>query len=779
MNVLDQLRARDAGFSALRRAGRAAIVMPGVFAVAEKVIGNPTVAIFSAFGALAMLLFVDFGGSMGERVAAQASLALAGAVLICLGTLVSRTTWLATAVTVVVAFVVLFQGVVSSVLAGATTSLLVAFVLPVSLPGPASSIPARLAGWLLAGAVSLIAIRVLWPAPSREPLRLSTAQACTRLAQRLRSEVDCINGGLEAAHLRGRDASVAESTASVAALRTSFYTAPYRPTGLGAAARALVGVVDQVLWLNSILERTAADTEVGPTAAVVCAVKLAAADLLQQGAVLLDAAAGDPSVLQPAEARLRHAREEMERTVISALPVTRSETHSPDRGDGTMAEFVSSLEPSFRAQEMSFAVSAVAVNIEHTVAARQRTWWEQLLGHRPEGASSALSAARDRARAHLERHSVWLHNSLRGAIALSLAVLVAQLTGVQHGFWVVLGTLAVLRSSALNTGQNAGRALLGTVVGFVIGGGLVVLLGTNTTAYWLLLPVAVLFAGLAPAAISFAAGQAGFTMTLLILYNIVEPAGWQVGLVRIEDVAIGVGVSVAVGALFWPRGAASALRDVLAEALSNAAHYLRRAIEYGVTRCDAQVPASATPEDERRRSAGAASRLDDAFREFLSERGAKHVPMAEVIALLTGVAVLRLTADAVLDLWNRDRGSMAGDRTAARNEILASGAQVLQWYEQTAQAIAGVGRVGDQLDHDDAAGDHLIEAVRRDLTGDDGRGTATAVKMIWTADHIDAIRYLQAAIVAPARAVAGAELLRPTMLVRRPWSQAQSDVTRS
>ena len=95
--------------------------------------------------------------------------------------------------------------------------------------------------------------------------------------------------------------------------------------------------------------------------------------------------------------------------------------------------------------------------------------------------------------------------------------------------------------------------------------------GTNTTAYWLLLPVAVLFAGLAPAAISFAAGQAGFTMTLLILYNIVEPAGWKVGLVRIEDVAIGVGVSVVVGALFWPRGAASALGDVLAEALSNAA----------------------------------------------------------------------------------------------------------------------------------------------------------------------------------------------------------------
>ena len=46
----------------------------------------------------------------------------------------------------VVAFAILFAGVVSSVLAGATTTLLLAFILPVSLPGPASPIPDRVAG---------------------------------------------------------------------------------------------------------------------------------------------------------------------------------------------------------------------------------------------------------------------------------------------------------------------------------------------------------------------------------------------------------------------------------------------------------------------------------------------------------------------------------------------------------------------------------------------------------------------------------------------------------
>ena len=160
----------------------------------------------------------------------------------------------------------------------------------------------------------------------------------------------------------------------------------------------------------------------------------------------------------------------------------------------------------------------------------------------------------------MERHSLWLQNSLRGAAALGLAVLVADLSSVQHGFWVVFGTLAVLRSNALNTGQNVLRALTGTAVGFLIGGVLVYLIGTNTTVLWVLLPIAVLLAGLAPAAISFAAGQAAFTLTLLILFNLLAPAGWKIGLVRVEDIAIGCAVSLVVGVLFWPRGAAAAFR---------------------------------------------------------------------------------------------------------------------------------------------------------------------------------------------------------------------------
>ena len=789
MTGLQWLRSRDAGLAALRRAGRAAIVMPAMLALSEKVIGGATVATFAAFGSLAMLLFVAFGGTMHERLQAQIALILAGAVFICIGTLAGQAVWLAAIAMFVAGFAVLFAGVVSSVLASASTALLLGFILPVTLPGPVSSIPARLSGWLLAGAASLVAIVLLWPAPAQDPLRAPLIRACSLLGRRMRAEVEAMRAGWDADR-ENADAAAADSAAAVQSLRTSFFATPYRPTGLTTTARILVRLVDEFVWLEAILDRMPAGTPAIPAFSAVCDVKLAAADLLEAAAVLLDSATSDPAGLQPDLERLRGARDRMERMAMSALATGSAPARpilagqgpaSPAPGssapgssapgssapgssavDGaaggtgrSAAEYVSSLEPSFRAQELGFAVSAVAENVQLAVAARQRTWRQQLLGREPQGAGGVLSSAQQRAGAHVERHSVWLHNSLRGAIALGLAVLVADLTGVQHSFWVVLGTLTVLRSNALSTGQNALRGLAGNIAGFVIGGALILAIGTNSITLWLLLPLAVLLAGLAPAVISFAAGQAAFTITLLILYNIIAPAGWKVGLIRIEDVAIGCAVSLVVGALFWPRGAGAAFGQAASEAYAETARYLRAAVMFGVVRCDRRLPATPVPREESLRAAAAARRLDDAFRGFLAERGTKHLPLPDVAALITGVAVLRLSADAVVDLWQRDDGDApAGDRTAARNEVLAADDQVSGWYEVVARALAGEGDVPAELPPDEAADGRLIDAVQRDLNGTDGRGTATAVKMIWTADHVDVARRLQAPVAAPARRAA-------------------------
>ena len=739
-------------YAALRRAGRAAIVMPGLFALSEQVIGNPDLATFAAFGAFAMLLLVDFGGPPAQRLQAQAALAVAGAVLICIATPASGTPWLAAAAMAVAGFVVLFAGVVSSSLAGASTALLLAFILPVSVPAPASAIPARLAGWGIAAAGSLIAIVLLWPAPARDRLRAAAIAACQAFASRLRTEVAYVLSGGDPQFAADRDQAIARAGEAAGSLRRTFLATPYRPNGLRTSARTITRLVAELGWLNLIVSKPGHHR-----AAVVSkpagAVKIAAAAVLERSAELLSVTGGSGDDLQAAVSGLNAALARLEDHAAAELPAGSAATAGSAAPDHA-GRLVSALDPAFRAQEAGFAVSQIGRSASRTAAAERRSWPQRMAGRQPEGLPGTLAAAESRAAAHAGPHSVWLRNSIRGAIGLGRAVLVARLTGVQHSFWVVLGTLSVLRSNALSTGQDAVRALGGTVAGLIAGAGLLAAIGTNATALWIVLPAAVLLAGVAPAAISFAAGQAAFTLTLVILFNLIQPAGWQVGLLRLEDIAIGTAVSVVVGLLFWPRGASAVLRQALADAYTDSAAYLASAVEYGIMRCTNPAATPAAPAAPAGRAAAADRRLDDAFRAYLAERGRKPVPLAEVTSLVTAASAIRLAAGAVTGLWRGDPGIAAADRPAARDEILGALASIREWYDDLAASLVSGGRPRDPLAYDQAADGRLIEAVRRDLNSGDQHAAAVAVRLVWTGDHLDAVRRLQEAVIPAARAAA-------------------------
>jgi uncharacterized membrane protein YccC len=731
--------------------------MPAMFALGDRVIGNPELSYFVAFGSFAMLLLVDFQGSIGDRLWAQAALGVACALLICLGTLASQSTAVAAISMVVVGFAILFAGVVSSVLASATTALLLAFILPVSLSAPASSIPDRVAGWGLAAAVSLFAISLLWPAPGNSPIRDRAIDASRALAARLRAEIAYLLGDDSAADRAAYRAAVAVADEAIAALHALFFATPYRPTGLTTDARAVVRLVDELRWLNAVVLHSAPKHHPKFPSRDVCAVKVAAAEVLEQAGALLDSPGQTSADLRRSVDRMRDALVSLEQATTSRLPSDGAATGDANR---TAGEVVSALDPSFRARELSFVVGQIARNADYAAAAARRSWLQRTLGRQPAGFAGPLSSAQERAGAHVTWRSSWLHNSLRGAVALGFAVLVADLSSVQHGFWVVFGTLAVLRSNALSTGQNILRALLGTMIGFVIGGALVYVVGTNTTVLWVLLPFVVLFAGLAPAAISFAAGQAAFTMTLLILFNILAPAGWKIGLLRIEDVAIGSAVSMVIGLLFWPRGAGAALGRALSEAYTDSVRYLAGAVAYGVTRCDTTSPPSPPPRGDALRAAAAARRLDDTFRGYLTERGSKPVPLSEVTSLVTGVAGVRLAADAVLDLWNGG-GADRVDRSAAQAELLTATENMTEWYDHFAASLTGRERVPEPLAPDEVADGRLTDAVAHDLRDPDGHATSTGIKVIWTGDHLDAVRRLQGQLVEPARAAVAEHALGP------------------
>jgi hypothetical protein len=72
------------------------------------------------------------------------------------------------------------------------------------------------------------------------------------------------------------------------------------------------------------------------------------------------------------------------------------------------------------------------------------------------------------------------------------------------------------------------------------------------------------------------------------------------------------------------------------------------------------------------------------------------------------------------------------------------------WYARFAQSLVGQGVVPEPLAGDAVAASRLVDAVGHDLRDTEGHATATAVRVIWTGDHLDAVRRLQGMLVGPA-----------------------------
>jgi uncharacterized membrane protein YccC len=647
-------RISDPGLYALKSAARVAVVMPAAFAVAHEVVGDEQTALFAGFGSMALLVFADFSGPARERLVAYLSLAVLGCALIALGTLVSRTTWLAAVLMALVGFAILFSGIIDGYFAAAGSAAILLFVLPVMVAGAPGVIPERLAGWGLACGASIAAAMLVWPRLARDQIRLSVADASRALA-------DCIDAG-------GREdpALAAEHEASFMSalrrVRRVFSASPYRPTGPTGRSAALARLIDDLGWTHAF----AVAVPAGSTATPECAEAHRAAMATLRGAA---------QRLRGRAAALELDRLERAWRGVEPAFVERSVVGGRELDEPAVA---SALDAAFASRGLASATWMLG---RHALLAAGDPAPDPDAGH-AVAPMVRQEAARQLAATYVSMRSVWFRNSVRGAVGLAVAVLVAQLIDVQHGFWVVLGTLSVLRSRALGTGGSIVQAILGTTAGIVVGGALVAAIGADRVLLWVLLPIAVFLASYAIHAVSFAAGQAGFTVLVLVLFDILAPGGWNVGLVRIEDVVIGCAISLAVGILMWPRGARGVLREALAAAYREGADYVAAVV---AARSDGGG------DDEVQRAAAAAvvagQRLDDAFRQSMGERRTGDEHFASFAALIGGASRLRQVARAL----RVERPTPTGDGAAPEpaREALAGEAQALRaWFGALGAALA-------------------------------------------------------------------------------------------
>ncbi len=758
-DVAARVRAWDPQLRATTRAVRAAVVVPVVFAVALG-IGNPQTSVFALFGAFSLTVMVDFIAPTRQRVRGYILLVFAGFGFITVGTLSSGQTATAVVVMGAVAFAVLFGSLVSPLFVQGTPAVLLTLVLPVSLPAPSSAIPHRLLGYALAAVVVVPVVLLVRPTPYRSRLR----QALASTAEALAAVADSHATGQAAPALMVRAQHSCDDLTQV------FEETAYLPIGAAPGDEALWRLVSRLRRVETEM----AITESGPPHHLelvsVRTMSGEGASVLRLVAALVRGDGGDnverlrDVLSETTSSRNESVAESVDRIV--RRQIAGPDSNSPVQEPAVTADGrdLDSLDPMFRARALARTLTLVgedAIGGLETLA--DRSWAGRI--------RVAVELWKARCAPHLRADSVWLHNSVRGALGLALAVLVAQVTGLQHGFWIVLGTLSVLRSNASGTGTTALRAIVGTAAGVVLGSVLIWVVGDSAAALWSLLPIVVFVSGFA-AAVSFAAGQAGFTMTVLTAFHLLEHGGLGVGLLRAEDVAIGCAVALGVGLLFWPRGASRVLGAALCEALETGAGYLASALDRILAPgCDVDLAVSG------RAARDALGRADDCFREYLLERGEKTVDASCLTTLFVGANELSVGGDLLAGLPVRKLDPDAGDATAVKRAstvLRAAYADDRDWYGRIGQVLAGQrDGVAPVVGHDRGVAEHLDAALRDAARRRDGDAVRMTLRMLWADEELKVVERLQAEL---AEAVTKfASRLRWTDLDRSGRPSARSD----
>ncbi|MEZ5115847.1 MAG: FUSC family protein [Candidatus Nanopelagicales bacterium] len=732
----ERLRVDDPGYVALRRGIRIAVVLPASMVLCSNGLDNPVAALYAAFGAFAFLVFADFGGPPKRRVLAYAGLTAIGAVLIVVGVAAAQTLPTAVLAMAVVGWGVALSTVLRGYVAGGAPAAQLAFVLSVTVGGDVEHLLDYLLGWLVAAVLSVVAALVLWPGGRREQLRHLLAAATRDTAAVVRSL--WVTGADEAA------AQAAVGRLREAHRKVSLYWGglPFRPGGATRRDRALVSLVDQVArsatYLGWVVQSGAAPASGLRESDRALAAE--SAQVLEDSADALEGRGSPPDLDRLQADREQHLRGTQEWIATTDLPpdriVQELEAMHPLR--------ISSYLAAFTAGDTAAAVGVGPGGDIVAVRHQPTSWWQAV-------------------RSQLALRSPYQRNALRAGLGLALAVLVAGLTGVQHGFWVVLGTISVLRTDARATTRTALSGIGGTTLGFVIATAVLWLVGDNQTVLWLLLPITAALAGWAPAAVSFPVGQAAFTLAILIMFAVLSGPDLGTGVVRVEDVALGAAVSLVVGLALWPRGVVVLLRRSVAVAYRGSADYLVAAL---ARLC--RVP-DAEPEDDvpaaRRRGDEDVQTARDVFEQAMAARGGTLGHAVTWGRLISGSEHVMAVADLLANLGAR--GYQVNSRAEA-DEVLLGARDVRAALDGVADRLEsggsapGVRRArggdtddpgGDVAPAPMAVADRLVGQARDRLAAGD-RSLGITVD-VWVADWLRHIAWVGD------RALSRTSVLRP------------------
>ncbi|MFI8520793.1 FUSC family protein [Streptomyces sp. NPDC085481] len=496
-------------------------------------------ATYALFAAISMAGLSHIPGSGRQRAAVLLPSVPACWVLIVIGTYLSVRTWSAVLGMLVIGFALAFAAVGGPRPAGAGPGLQLMYILPSFPPYDPGSLGERLAGATVGLALLILAEAFLLPDPPTVPYRELAARAVDtagRCADELAAPPYALaDGTLRAARERS------------GSLRSSQVPEADRPAGPGVRERALAhtGLATRTLLARLVLLPRNSG---GPVSA------RADLDVLQAvGAAVREAAARLRGRSPAGDARAELWRV---RAALAAGP-------AEDAPPAVLRRHAAELEVADAALAVSTAADiAVRGRAAATAAAPGRFWYAR---------RSAPSLWWHRLAGHAGGRSVFFQNAVRLGLALAAARAIAGLDTLPHGFWVLLATLTLTRTTVRETRSTVRVALTGTLVGALVAAGLLGLVGADIAVYAAALPPLML--------VTFAVGpvkgvgwaQAMFTVVVALVFAQLAPATWQLAEFRLLDVLAGSAIGAAFGLLAWPRGAHDELRRSVAVLLRIAA----------------------------------------------------------------------------------------------------------------------------------------------------------------------------------------------------------------
>jgi uncharacterized membrane protein YccC len=198
----------------------------------------------------------------------------------------------------------------------------------------------------------------------------------------------------------------------------------------------------------------------------------------------------------------------------------------------------------------------------------------------PAGQSSAVALPTRTGRQWLQEYLAELRYgrlvrqyAVRLTLCMGVAAVTSEILALQRSYWVMMTVVVVLKPDFGSIFARALQRGVGTVLGAVIGAGILAVVPYGPL---LLIPIAVL-AFLLPYGFSRNFGLFGTLLTplVLVLLDLLTNAGWSLAQVRLIDTLLGCAIALVLGYALWPSSWHAHVDVQFADAAAEIARYLR------------------------------------------------------------------------------------------------------------------------------------------------------------------------------------------------------------